>query len=149
MRIEKKYLSQAKSLSLLGAPLVIGQVAQMSIGVTDSVMLGWYSVDALAAGVMGHTFFFLLFIVGLGFAHAVMPIVASALTQKNTDQIRRITRMALWLSMAYAALLLPMFLSSERVLLALGQSEELSKATSGYAIVIGFSLFPALAAVSW
>ena len=44
----KKYISHVKSLFALGGPLILGQVAHMSIGITDTVMLGWYSVEALA-----------------------------------------------------------------------------------------------------
>ena len=43
------------SILRLGTPLILSQSALMEIGVTDSIMLGWYSVEALAAGVLGHT----------------------------------------------------------------------------------------------
>ena len=46
-----------RSMLRLGAPLILSQLALMGIGVTDSIMLGWYSVEALAAGVLGHTVF--------------------------------------------------------------------------------------------
>ena len=140
----KKYISHVKSLFALGGPLILGQVAHMSIGITDTVMLGWYSVEALAAGVMGHTLFFLVFIIGLGFATAVMPIVASALAQEDTTQIRRITRMGLWLSIAFSAVMLPVFWWSEPLLIAIGQSKELSRATATYVTIVGFAMFPAL-----
>ena len=144
MHHEGKYSDHLRSLFRLGAPLVAGQVAHMSIGVTDSVMLGWHSVEALASGVLGHTFFFVLFIVGAGFGAAVMPVVASALAQNDPVQARRVTRMGLWLSSGYAIAVLPLFWWSEPVLLAMGQSPELSSLASGYLRTTGFAIFPAL-----
>ena len=58
------HIGSFRSLLRLGAPLILSQLALMGIGVTDSIMLGWYSVEALAAGVLGHTVFFVIFIVG-------------------------------------------------------------------------------------
>ena len=37
----------------LGLPLIGGHVAQFAIHLTDTIMLGWYSVEALAAVVLG------------------------------------------------------------------------------------------------
>ena len=85
----------------LGAPLILSRLALMGIGVTDSIMLGWYSVEALAASVLGHTVFFVIFIVGGGFGIAVMPLVASAIAQNAFKEARRVTCMGVWLSIAY------------------------------------------------
>ena len=64
--------NHVRAILTLGLPLIGGHLAQMAIGVTDTVMLGWYSVEALAAVVLGSTYFFVLFIFGSGFAMAVM-----------------------------------------------------------------------------
>ena len=62
----------------IGAPLIAAQLTQQAIQVTDTVMLGWLSAEALAAGVLATTLFFIGFIAGTGFAYAVMPMAASA-----------------------------------------------------------------------
>ena len=74
----------------------------LEFGVTDSIILGWYSVEALAAGVLGHTACFVIFIVGGGFGIAVLPLVASDIARNATEEARRVTRMGVWLSIAYA-----------------------------------------------
>ena len=43
----------------IGVPLIAAQLAQMAVGVTDTVMLGWLGAKELAASVLGTTFFFL------------------------------------------------------------------------------------------
>lgn len=140
-----RYSESFRSLYRLGAPLVVGEFAHMAIGVTDSIMLGWYSIEALAATVLGHTIFFVIFIVGAGFATAVMPLVASAIAQSHSLKARRVTRMGLWLSAAYTIAVLPAFWWSEALLLAIGQSPELSILASQYLMIVGFAVFPALA----
>ena len=61
----------------LGVPLVGSHLAQVAIGATDTLMLGWYGVGALAAGSLAASVFNLLMIVGSGFAFAVMPRLVS------------------------------------------------------------------------
>ncbi len=77
------YSNHTKALLHLGVPLVGGHLAQFAVGMTDTLMLGWYSVDALAAVVLASTLFFVLFILGSGFAIAVMPMVAEANAQND------------------------------------------------------------------
>ncbi|MBT6533395.1 MAG: MATE family efflux transporter, partial [Marinovum sp.] len=116
MYISDAYRSQIKKMISLGAPLAAGYIVHVSIGVTDTIMLGRYSVDALAAVVLGSTFFFVFFIVGSGFGHAVMPLVASAVSSGDNQQIRRVTRMALWLSALFSVASFGLFWFSGAVL---------------------------------
>jgi MATE family multidrug resistance protein len=84
----------------IGAPLIGGQLAQTLISLTDTVMMGWYGVAELAAVALGASFFHVVLIVGMGFAFAVMPMVAAASSNGDTVQVRRVTRMGLWIGIA-------------------------------------------------
>ncbi|UZD91625.1 MATE family efflux transporter [Cognatishimia activa] len=139
-----KYRGHVRALMQLGLPLIGGHVAQFSVGLTDTVMLGWYSVDALAAVVLGSQVFFLAFILGSGFAFAVMPMVAEALAQEDDTTIRRTTRMGMWLSVIYAVALLPVFWWAKPILVAAGQDPMLSEAAQSYLRIMGIGLIPAL-----
>ena len=96
--------AHARATLVLGLPLIGSHLAQMLLHVTDMVMLGWYSVTALAAAVIATSTFFVIFILGAGFAQAVMPMVASAIGRGDDVQVRRDTRMGLWLSIAFGVL---------------------------------------------
>ena len=133
-----------KSILTLGLPLIGSHLAQTSIWLTDSLMLGWYDVEALAAQVLGSTYFFILFIFGSGFAWALMPMVAEAETSGQAQQVRRVTRMANWIAMVYGVLTLPVLLSAEGVLGALGQAPALAEGAGLYLAIAGWSTFPAL-----
>ena len=133
-----------RAVSVLGFPLVGGHVAQFAIGMTDSVMLGWYGAAELAAVTLAGSYFFVFFLMGAGFAIAVMPLVAAAAGAGEERQIRRATRMGLWLSLLFAVVAMPMLLFSQQILLALGQKPEVAGPASAYLQLAGWGLFPAL-----
>ena len=128
----------------LGLPLAGSSLAQMALHVTDTVMLGWYGVVPLAAVVLGASSFFIVFVLGSGFAKAVMPMVAAALGRGDETQVRRDTRMGLWLSIAYGVAVLPVFWWSGPILLALGQDPEVSGIAQDYMRIVGFGMVAAL-----
>ena len=115
-----KFFCYIRSLFLLSLPLIGGHIAQILIGVGDTLIVGRYSTEALAALVLGTTIFFIIFILGAGFSFAAMALVSTANTKGDNTKIRRITRMALWLSLAFGLLVSPIFVFSERLLLFLG-----------------------------
>ncbi len=144
MQPAQTYFQHARAILVLGLPLIGGHLAQMAIGVTDTVMLGWYGVDALAAVTLGSTYFFVLFIFGSGFAWAVMPMVASFAAEEDEIGLRRATRMGLWLSTGFALLALPLMVWSEPILRQMGQGDVVAANASAYLQIAGFGILPAL-----
>lgn len=136
--------AHVRAIAVLGLPLIGGHLAQMAIGVTDTVMLGWYGVEALAAVTLASTFFFVLFICGSGFASAVMPMVASYHAAQDETSIRRATRMGLWLSFGFGLLALPLMLNAAPILRLMGQEEAVVTLGSDYLRVAGWGILPAL-----
>lgn len=136
--------SHLRAILILGLPLVGSHVAQFSINLVDAVMLGWYGVDELAAEVLAGTMFFVLFIVGSGFAFAVMPMVAEAEAAGDLQRVRRVTRMGMWLATGFGLLAMPVFLFATPILIALGQNPDIAELAGQYLTIIGWSIFPAL-----
>ncbi len=129
---------------MLGLPLVGGHMAQMAIGLTDTVMVGWYGAEALATVTLANTLFFSLFLFGCGFAWAVMPMVASYAAEGDDQSVRRSTRMGLWLSALFCVVMFPLLWWSEAVLLILGQTPAIAAEAQVYLRVLAFGLLPAL-----
>jgi MATE family multidrug resistance protein len=138
------YRQHMRAILGLGLPLIGSHVAQFAIALTDAVMLGWYSVEALAAEVLGGTLFFVLFIMGSGFAWAVMPMVASAASSGEAAQVRRVTRMGLWASAFFGLLTLPAMLGARAVFGWLGQAPDTSALAADYLGIAGWAILPAL-----
>lgn len=138
------FVPQARAVLSLGLPLIGSHVAQFSLHITDTVMLGWYGVTDLAAAALGVTLFFAFWTLGAGFAHAVMPIASAAVARGDVTEVRRATRMGLWLSLAYAVAVLPVFLMSGTILGALGQDPSVAPLAGGYLAIVGLGLGPSL-----
>lgn len=138
------YAGHFRALLVLGVPLIGGHLAQFAIGLTDTAMLGRYSAEALAAAVLGHTLFFVTFILGAGFSIAVMPMVAEADAKDDQLKVRRVTRMGMWLSVAYAVVMFPLFWWSGAILKSIGQQEHLADSAQVYLRIAGLGLLPAL-----
>ena len=136
------------SLLLLGLPLIGSSVAQFSLTIIDTAMLGHYNPISLAAVVIGGSFFFSFFIVGSGFSFAIVPLVAAYEAQSDPMKIRRITRMGLWMSVLYTGGVIACFLNSEKILIGIGQSFEIAKYAGDYLKIMGFGLLPALLVVT-
>ena len=134
----------ARAILVLGLPIVGSHLAQMALHVTDTVLLGRYSVNALAAVVIGSTSFFVVFIFGSGFAQAVMPLVASAVGRGDAAQVRRDARMGMWLSLGFGVLTYPLFWYSGDWLRALGQKPEVAALGQDFLRIAGWGMIPAL-----
>ena len=144
MSDRQTYRQHLRAILALGLPLIGSHLAQIAITLTDTAMLGWYSVEALAAGVLGGEYFFILFIMGSGFAWAVMPMVASAASRGDEVRLRRVTRMGLWVSTLFGLVAVPLLLFTGPVLNLLGQNDEVAALAHDYNLINGWAIIPAL-----
>ncbi|MGR3603946.1 MATE family efflux transporter [Sulfitobacter sp.] len=144
MTMKMTYAGHARAITIMGLPLVGGHLGQVAIGVTDTVMVGWYSVEGLAAVTLASTYFFVLLIFGSGFAWGVMPMVAAFDAEGDEVGLRRATRMGLWLSLGFALLALPLFIWSGPIMGVMGQEPELAEMVRQYLMIAGWGIIPAL-----
>ncbi len=138
------YPEHARALLVLGLPLIGSHLAQFAIHVTDALMLGWYDLAALAAVTLAGSFYITTFMLGAGFAWAVMPLVAEAAEAGDEVQVRRVTRMGLWLSVIYGLVFVLPMLWSGPIFLALGQDPEVAALAQAYLRIAAWGLVPGL-----
>lgn len=136
--------AHARATLVLGLPLIGSHLAQMSLHVVDTILMGRYGVAELAATVLGASSFFIIFILGAGFAQAVTPMVAQALGRGDEVQVRRDVRMGMWLSIGYGVVSYPVFWWSGPILLALGQQDEVARLGQDFMRIAGLGMIPAL-----
>lgn len=137
--------SHLRATIVLALPLVGLQLAQMTMGVTDTVMLGWLGARELAGGMLGTQAIFLPYIFGVGFSQAVMPLAAAAQGAGDEAGVRRSVRMGLWVLAIYSALVLLQLWHVERLLLAAGQDPAIAALAASYVHIAMWSILPALA----
>ncbi len=142
-----QFRTQSKSLFGLGLPLVGTAVAGFAIHMTDTLMLGWYSVLSLAAATIATSLWFIIFIIGAGFGTAVMPMVAEAGSTGDEIRARRVTRMGMWLSILFALLSMPPLWWSYELLIWLGQTPEVAAEGEKYLRIAMLGFLPALQTV--
>jgi len=128
----------------LGLPLIGSMIAQALIGLTDTIMVGWYGVAELAAVALGSSYFHTILILGMGFGLAVMPMVAAADANGDATQVRRVTRMGLWIGILFSAVIMPVFWFSAPILLALGQTDQIAADAQAYLRIAGWGILPAV-----
>ena len=135
---------QTRALLGLAAPLTLSNLAGFAIHLTDVVLMGWYDVTALAGMVLASSLYVIVFLTGSGFAIAVMPLVATAAAEGQVQEVRRVTRMGLWLSVGFAVLAMPLMLASGRLFAAMGQDPAVADYAARYLGIGGWALLPAL-----
>lgn len=130
----------------LGWPLILTNLAQIAIGTTDTLMMGWLGPTELAAGALGNSLFFALVIPGMGLAMASSPLLAHVLGRgcHVVRECRRATRQGLWLTLGYAVAGWAVLWHAETILLRLGQQPELAHAAAQYIRTLQWSLWPSL-----
>ncbi|MDO5613530.1 MAG: MATE family efflux transporter [Paracoccus sp. (in: a-proteobacteria)] len=135
-----RYRPHITATLALGLPLIASHLARMAIGVGDTVMIGWYGVTPLAALVIATSVIHILMFLGMGFGIGLMGVIASDIAAGHETEVRRGTRMALWLSAGFGLLAMPLMWWSEPVLLLLGQTPEISSLAQSYLRIAGWGL---------
>ncbi len=132
---------------LLGLPLIAAQLAQTALNVTNTLVLGRLGPEELAASVLGWQLFFVVWMFGSGFGFAVMPLVAGAIGSNDPRGGRRFVRMGLWISFAYAFVMIIPLWNAHAIFLALGQDPVIAALAADYTGLLKWSLFPQLSII--
>jgi len=141
------WAAEARELLRLAVPLAATQLAQMIILATDSVMLGHFSKEALAAAALGNTVFFMAWLLGSGLPMAASPVIAHikgahAASVKPRDQrhVRVAVRMALWSVLLAALPLLAFVFCTRDLLLFFGEDARLATDAARFTSALAFGL---------
>ncbi|MBV9550799.1 MAG: MATE family efflux transporter [Alphaproteobacteria bacterium] len=133
---------EAAALLRLALPLAVTQLAQMAILATDTLMLGRFSKEALAAAALGNTVFFFAWLLGCGPANAVSPAIAHVLgeNERATGEVQAVVRMGFWAAAMMAPPLLAVLLATQPILLLFGQQAELAANAGLYMTALSWGL---------
>lgn len=135
---------EAAELLVVAGPLILAQLAQMSMGFVDTLMAGRLGQDALAGIALGSVIFGLVSIISMGVLFAVAPLVSQAHGAGDRDAAGRAARQGIWLAVLLAVPGFVLFRSAEPLLLALGQDAETAALAAAYLGAAAFGFLPSL-----
>ncbi len=128
------WLAEVRAMAALALPMILTNLAQMSMTTTDVIMMGRLGPQSLAAGALGGNLYFGPMMLGLGLMLATSPMIASELgrNRHSVRDVRRTVRQGLWLAVA-ASIPLWFFLWHGGAVLAwMGQDPQLSVMAGAY-----------------
>ena len=128
----------------LAGPVVAAQLAQMSMGLTDTIMVGRLGKDALAGVALGNTVYSFLAVLCMGFVMAVGPMVSQAFGGGQREPIERSVRQGFWLAAALTLLPFLLLWNIGPFLLAIGQAEVAVEGATAYMRAISWGFLPFL-----
>ncbi|MBD2436291.1 MATE family efflux transporter [Nostoc sp. FACHB-110] len=137
-------ISEIKQCLWLAVPLAAAQLAQSATGFVDTVMMGWLGSQTIASGGLGAALFTFLLLVNTGILSAVSPLAAQAYGAGNPEQIGKIVRQGLGISLFLGIPLVMILWNGGSLLLLLGQHHTTSALAATYLKAIAPGFIPAL-----
>jgi MATE family multidrug resistance protein len=141
----KAVLRETRTTLLLAIPIVIGQVSQMLMGVTDSVMIGRTGAVPLAASSFGVGVFNVFFIISVGLLTPVAVFASMARGAGRHDEAGEYLRHGLALGLGSGLLEVGLMAWFSRHLEWFHQPPEVLAAVNPFFMTIGLSLIPVVA----
>ncbi len=82
----------------IGLPIILGQVGVIIVSFVDNMMVGHYDTDHFAAASFVNNLFALVYVLGVGFAYGLTPLVTTAWTQGKEYKAGGLLRLSLYLN---------------------------------------------------
>jgi multidrug resistance protein, MATE family len=137
-------LFELKTISRHAGTVLVGQLAVMAFGVTDTIVAGRYSDSALATLSVGSAIYISVYVGLMGVLQALLPVWAELHGSRNSPALGRSVRQALYLC-AFTALAGMIALLNPEVVMRLTQvPEALQDEVKVYLAVLALALPPSL-----
>jgi MATE family multidrug resistance protein len=100
------FKAEFKTIAHLAWPLLVAQVTQTLMGVSDTIMAGRYSATDMAAVAIGFSFTMPILVFIQGITLALPPIISRFNGAKQVDKVANATYQVMWLTLAFSLLAL-------------------------------------------
>lgn len=134
-------LSQLLRLAL---PLVAAQLAQMGMGVVDTIMAGQVGALELSGVALGGAVLWPTLMLVSGVVMATIPMIAQLNGAGRTCEVGEITRQGLWVALVLGAFLTIGLKNAGPVYLGLGIDPAIVEVTMGYLSAVSWGIVPVL-----
>lgn len=131
------------ALLRLGAPILLTQVGIILVSFADTMMVGAYSTEALAAAAFVNNFFMVPMVMLIGFAAGLTPIIGSLFSRKRQADVGRTLSAGIRLNTVTMLILAAAMVGLYFFLGHMGQPEELLPLIRTYYLIVLASMLPA------
>jgi multidrug resistance protein, MATE family len=104
-------LSELKTISRHAGTVLVGQLATMAFGVTDTIVAGRYAESSLAALSVGSAIYMSVYVSLIGVLQALLPVWAELHGAQRPVEVGRSLRQALYLCFMIMAVGMAILLS--------------------------------------
>lgn len=133
---------ETKALFRLGLPVLVTQLGVIIVSFADTMMVGDYGVDQLAAAAFVNSLFFIPTVMQFGFAGGLTPLIGALFTQGRDHETGRMLRAGMQSNVLTSAGLTAIMGVIYFFLDCFGQPEELLPLIRSYYLIILTSLIP-------
>lgn len=123
---------ETNALIKIALPAILAQLAQMALGVSDTIMAGNFSANALAAVGTGFNLFLVIFSLFMGMMIALNPMVAQLNGQNAEKRIGKVFQLGFFMAIIFGIVCTLFLHSSEYLLNLVGIPESIVSTTSAY-----------------
>lgn len=136
--------TQTKKTLKLAYPVILGELAQMALGLLDTAMVGAVSYKHLAAAALVLSVINIPFVLGIGITISVSQLVSMANGQRDGARVSHYLFNGFLLSAVTAVCISLGLEFSKDILFHLGQDEEVARLAVPYMQLMGWSVIPML-----
>lgn len=140
----ERYLREVRPTLALALPIIVGQVSQMLMGVTDSVMIGHAGTVPLAASSFGGNVFGIFYVVGIGMMVPVAIFVSRAHGANKPEDAAEYLRHGIAIALAFGVAEVLVLAGLATQLRHFGQPPEVIAIVTPFFLLIGASIIPVL-----
>jgi MATE family multidrug resistance protein len=125
-------LHEWKQLALMGAPILIAQLAQMANGVIDTVMAGHASAEDLAGVGIGTSLWVPVLLFFAGVLGAMQPTISGHRGAQEFDKIMPATWQGIYIALAAMVFMITLLINMQPLLTFLQLDEKTNGIAAGY-----------------
>lgn len=136
--------AEAKKTLKLAFPIILGEVAQMMLGIIDTAMVGAVGYKQLAAAALVISVMNIPFVFGIGITISVSQMVSMAHGRRDGKLVSHYLYNGFWLCAISAVLISLGIELSKNILFHLDQDPEVALLALPYLQIMGWSVIPML-----
>jgi MATE family multidrug resistance protein len=138
----KSYRNHLRETLVLSFPVIIGQVGNLMLNITDNIMIGGVSYIQLAAASLANSVYFIITILAIGSMNVVAPLVAEAIGAGEQSLAGRYLQQGLIKALLISAVSTVLTLLAAEALPLLQQPEEEVALAQQYLRIVSFATPP-------